>query len=181
MKRSTLGWVEIILGVLMVVLGIYTLVNPVMETITAIVIVYAIAAIISGIADFVIYFRLERRGGFGSALMIISGILNIIVGILLLFNVGAGAWTLSILFPIWFIVRCIARLANLDFVKTFGSKFEYWVSLIANVLGIILGLIILFNPIASLLSIVYFVAFYLLLEGFSSLVAGFGNVGRRSY
>lgn len=178
MKRSTLGWVEIILGILMIVLGIYTLINPVEETIIAIVIAYAIVAIISGIADFVIYFRLERRGGFGSALMILSGILNIIVGILLFVNPDAGAWTLSILFPIWFIFRCIARLANLDFVKAFGSRFEYWVSLIANILGIVFGAIILFNPFASLLSIVYFVAFYLLVEGFSSLVGGFGNIGR---
>lgn len=177
MKRSTIGWVEIILGILMVVLGIYTLMNP-DTAITAIVIVYAIAAIISGIADFVIYYRLEKRGGFGSAMMILAGILNVAVGVLLLFNIGAGAWTLSILFPIWFIFHCIARLANLDYVKAYGSTFEYWVSMIVNVVGVILGFMILFNPFASLLTVVYFVAFYLLFEGFGSLIGGFGNLGR---
>lgn len=177
MKRSTLGWVEIVLGILMVGLGIYTMMNP-GTAITAIVIAYAIAAIVSGIADFVIYYKLERRGGFGSAMMIISGILNVLVGILLLFNIGAGAWTLSILFPVWFIIHCVARLANLDFVKTFGSRFEYWVTLIANVLGIIFGIIILFNPFAGAVSLVYFVAFYLLVMGLSSIINGFGNVGK---
>ncbi|MDL2319001.1 DUF308 domain-containing protein [Eubacteriales bacterium OttesenSCG-928-A19] len=179
MKRSSLGWVEIILGVLMVVLGIYTFVNP-DTALVAIVIAYAIVAIVTGIADFVVYYRLERRGGFGSAMMIISGILNVLVGILLLFNIGAGAWTLSILFPVWFIIHCIARLANLDFVKRFGSRFEYWVSLIANVLGIIFGILLLFNPFAGAISLVYFVAGYLLVEGIASLVAGFGNVGARA-
>lgn len=177
MKRSTLGWVEIILGLLMIALGIYTMMNPT-TALVAIVIVYAIVAIITGIADFVIYYRLEKRGGFGSAMMIISGILNIIVGILLLFNIGAGAWTLSILFPIWFIIHCIARLANIDFVKTFGSRFEYWVLMIANIIGVVLGIMLLFNPFASAVSLVYFVAAYLVVEGVSSLIGGAGNVGR---
>lgn len=176
MKRSTLGWIEIILGILMVALGIYAFVRPV-TAIMAIVVVYAIVAIITGIADFYIYYRLEKRGGFGSALMILSGILNIVVGILLMLNLNAGAWALSILFPIWFIVHCVARLANLDYVKAFGSSFEYWVSLIANVLGIILGVLILFNPLMGGISLVYFIASYLVVEGISSLVVGCGNVG----
>lgn len=175
MKRSTLGWIEIILGILLIGLGIYTLMNP-DTALTAIVIVYAIAAIVTGIADFVIYYRLERRGGFGSAMMIVSGILNVLVGILLLFNIGAGAWTLSILFPVWFIIHCIARLANLDFIRTYSSTFAYWVSLIANVLGIIFGVLILFNPFAGAVALIYFVAAYLLVEGFSSIVWGIGNV-----
>lgn len=178
MKRSTLGWVELVLGILMTVLGIWVLVKPVAETISAIVIAFAVAAIISGVADFVIYARLQRRGGFGSAMMIVSGILNVLMGVLMLFNIGAGAWTISVLFPIWFIVRSFARLMNLDFVKAFGSRFDYWVQLIANIIGIVLGFIILFNPFASMLSVVYFVAFYLLVAGFSSLFAGFGNLGR---
>lgn len=176
MKKSTIGWVEIILGILMVVLGIYTLINPVEQTIMAIVIAYAIVAIVSGIADFVIYYRLEKRGGFGSAMMILSGVLNVLVGILLLFNLGAGAWTLTILFPIWFIVHCFARLMNLDYVKVFGGRFQFWVSLIANVIGIILGVMLLFNPFASMLSMVYFVAFYLLVVGLSSFIGGISNV-----
>ena len=175
MKRSTFGWVEILLGILMVILGIYTIANP-LTALAGIVIAYAIVAIISGIADFVIYARLERRGGFGSGMMILSGILNVLVGILLLFNIGAGAWTLSILFPVWFIVHCIARLANIDYLKVFGSKAAYWIALIANVIGIILGFLLLFNPFASMLSLVYFVAFYLLVIGFSSFIGGIGNV-----
>ena len=177
MNRSALGWVEIALGALMLFLGIYMLLNPGVA-IDTIVIAYAMIAIISGIADFVIYYRLEKRGGFGSALMILSGILNIVVGVMLFFNVNLGAWVLSIMFPIWFIFRCIARLANLDFVKTFGSKFEYWVILIANVIGIIFGILILFNPFAGAVSLVYFVTFYLLVEGFSSIIGGFGNIGK---
>lgn len=178
-NRSTFGWVEIILGALMVILGIYMLLNPGVA-IDTIVIAYAMLAILSGIAEFVLYYRLEKRGGFGSAMMILAGILNVIVGIMLLFNVQIGAWVLSIMFPIWFIVHCISRLANLDFIKAFGNRFEYWVSLIANVIGIIFGILILFNPFAGAVSLIYFVAFYLLVEGISSLIGGFGNVGRNA-
>lgn len=177
MKRSSIGWIEIILGLLLVGLGIYTLANP-DTALTAIVIAYGIGAIVSGIADFVIYYKLSQRGGLGSAMLILSGVLNLIVGVLMLLNIGAGAWTLSILFPLWFILHCFARLANLDFVRRLGSAFEYWVALIANVLGVILGFLILFNPFASMTALVYFVAFYLLISGFSSVIVGFGRFGR---
>lgn len=176
MKRSTFGWVEILLGILMIGLGIYTLLNPV-ESIYAFVIVYAIVAIISGIADFVFFYQMEKRGGFGSTMMLISGILNVLVGILLLTNISAGTLTLTLLFPVWFIFRCIARLSNLDYVKAFGSSLEYWVALIANILGIILGIMLLFNPLLSATTMVYFVGFYLLVAGLSSIIVGFGRVG----
>lgn len=178
MKRSTFGWVEILLGILMVILGIYTIANP-LTALAGIVIAYAIVAIISGIADFVIYARLERRGGFGSGMMIVSGILNILVGVLLLFNVGAGTWALTILFPIWFIIHCISRLMNIDVLKAFGSTFTYWIVLIANVLGVIFGIVMLFfNPALSMATIALFVTLYLIVSGVASLVGGIGTLSR---
>lgn len=177
MKRSSFGWMEILLGILMVIMGIYSLANPV-ESLGVIVVAYAIVVIVNGIANFVMYCRLERHGGFGSAMMIVSGVLNLLIGVLLLFNVGAGAIALGILFPIWFLIHCISRLSNMDFVKSVGSKFEYWVALIANILGLIFALMILFNPFAGAIALIYFVALYLLIEGFSSIIGGFGSIGK---
>lgn len=83
--------------------------------------VYGILAIDTGIADIVRYVKLERRTWLGPVLSLVAGILSIIVGILILANPAAGAWALSILFPIWFISHCIARLCNLGFTQMAGG------------------------------------------------------------
>lgn len=176
MKRA--AWSEIVLGVLMIGLGVYTLINP-DTALVAIVVAYAVLAILSGIEDFVVFYALEKRGGFGSLMMILSGVLNIAVGILLFFNIGAAAWALSVLFPIWFIMRCAARLANLDSLRYAAGKFMVWVAAIINVLGIVLGAMLLFDPLAGAVSLIYFVAFYLLTVGLGCVLLGGGIAFRR--
>ncbi|MFV0399118.1 MAG: HdeD family acid-resistance protein [Oscillospiraceae bacterium] len=174
-KRSWYGWVELIAGISLVVLGIYTFCNP--ETaVSGIVVFYGLAAIISGIADIALYVKLERRTGFDPITALVGGILSIFVGILLLMNIGAGVYTFSILFPIWFIVHCITRLANLGFVRRFAGNVSYWISLIINVIGLIVGFMLLLNPFASALSLAYCAGLYLLLSGIGSIVTGIGRL-----
>lgn len=169
--KKSLGWMEIALGVLLVILGVLTILDPSSALITF-VIVYAIAAIVSGIVDIVFYARLNRRTGFAPVLMLLSGILSVIVGIMLFFNISAGTVALSILFPIWFIIHCISRLANLNVVKLTSGKTAFWILMIVNILGLVLGILLLFNLGLSAATLVYFVAFYLLLLGFGGIVWG---------
>ncbi|QQO10973.1 HdeD family acid-resistance protein [Breznakiella homolactica] len=176
-RRSTFGWIELILGILLIVLGILTFRNPV-SALGSFVVIYGIAAIVSGIADIVLYVRLQRRTGFGPATAIISGILSILVGILLLFNINAGVFAFSFLFPIWFIVHCIARLSNLPLIRAIGGNGAYWWSMIINILGLILGIVLLFNPFASALSMVYLIGIYLVVLGIGSIVTAFSRLGQ---
>lgn len=177
-KRSTLGWLELILGILFIVLGIYTLVKADVA-LGGIVIVYGLLAILTGIVDIVLYVKLDRRLGIGPVLTLVAGILSILCGVLILFNVGAGAWALSILFPIWFIMHCIVGLCYSGVTKRVSGTGMFVLMLILNILGIILGMLMLFNPWASALTLVYFVGFYLVLLGIQSLVLAISNVGAK--
>lgn len=169
--KSTTGysWLELILGVLLLMLGIYTIFRPDVSF-GAVVIVYGIVALITGIVDIALYISLNRRTGLGPVMTLIAGIFSILAGILILFNLNAGAWALTILFPIWFIAHCIAQLCNLGATKLFGGTAAYVVTIITCILGIILGIMILFDPWASAVSLVYFVGFYLLLLGIDAIV-----------
>ena len=60
MKRhSVYGLLELILGVLLIVLGIWALAKPDF-VLTGIVYAYAISAILMGIADLILYIEMER-------------------------------------------------------------------------------------------------------------------------
>lgn len=176
-KRTDFGWSELIVGLLLIILGIFTFVRP-ESTLTGAVVIYGIIAIVMGIEDIVVYVRLARFTGFGPMLSLISGILSVMCGIMLLANPNVGKWALTILLPIWFIAHCISGLTHTNFVRLIGNRFYYYFALILNILGLILGFLMLFSPVLSFLTIraiSYMIAVYLILFGAESMIAAFAR------
>ena len=176
-KRTDFGWSELMVGLLLIILGIFTFVRP-ESTLTGAVVIYGIIAIVMGIEDIVVYVRLARFTGFGPMLSLISGILSVMCGIMLLANPNVGKWALTILLPIWFIAHCISGLTHTNFVRLIGNRFYYYFALILNILGLILGFLMLLSPVLSFLTIraiSYMIAVYLILFGAESVIAAFAR------
>ena len=165
-KRSAFGWSELIIGIVLLLLGIFTFMRP-YKALTGIVFVYGILAVITGIADILFYVKVEQRTGFGPAVSLVTSILSLLAGILLLFNPGTGSWAMAVLFPLWFIAHCISQLTHLP---------DYYFSLIVNILGLVLGFFMIFDPVLSLFSVGYIIGCYLLLTGIDHLVLGISNL-----
>ena len=173
---SLLRVCEIILGILLIALGIYTLSHPLRVT-GLFVLLYAISAIVTGIFDIIAFAHYKRNSSAGvGEVSIISAIFTIIIGIILLFIPDAGKLALAFLFPLWFILHSIMRLDTLKSVKESG-KGIYWFTLIINVICIILGISMLFNPATSIITFTYIVAFYLFAAGFGSIGTGISTFG----
>ena len=130
-----------------------------------------ILALVTGIIDIVFYVKLEQRTGFGPGLSLAGGILSILAGLMILLYPSAGAWALVVLFPIWFIAHCISRLTRLPLVRLAGRSGYYYFTLVLNILGIVLGFIMIVDPLISLFSLGYVIGMYLLILGIDSLVA----------
>ena len=101
-RHSGFGWLELIIGILFIVLGIWTFADP-RHALASMVFIFGVPAIIVGIADIVLYVQAERYTGFGPVIALISGILSVMSGIMLLVYPRAGIIVLTVLFPIWFI------------------------------------------------------------------------------
>lgn len=177
-RRSGFGWLELIDGILLIALGCYTFACP-DRALTGFIVAYGIFAIAMGVADILLYIRVERYHGFGPVVSLISGALSVMAGVMLLVYPNAGKWVLSLLFPLWFIAHCISRLAGLNAVSFFAGRAAYWFTLILNILGLILGAMMLFDPWVSLLSLQYIVAVYLVLLGADCILLAFSRIGSR--
>ena len=105
-RRSRYGWLELIEGILLILLGIYTLFNP-GNTIRGITVVYGILAVITGISDIVFYAKTEHYVGFAPTVALISGILSLLAGLMLLMYPNAGELIMTLLLPIWFIAHSV--------------------------------------------------------------------------
>ena len=175
-RRSGFGWVELILGIALIALGVLALANPDLA-LNGMVIAYGIAAVVMGVADILLYIRVERYTGLGPILSLISGILSVMSGVMLVVYPRTGALVLTVLFPIWFIAHCISRLTHLGHIRFVAGDGIYWFSLVVNIIGLVLGFLMVMNPFFTIRTIRCFASAYLLLLGVDSIVMAFSRMG----
>ena len=176
-RRNGFGWSELLVGVLLIALGVFTFARP-ESMLTGAVVIYGILAILMGVEDIVVSARLARFTGFGPTLSLVTGILSVMCGVMLIANPNVGKWALTVLLPIWFVAHCIAELTRTNLIRLIGNPFYYYFSLTLHVLGLILGFAMLFSPAMSFMTIraiCYMVAVYLILFGIESVIAAFAR------
>ncbi len=178
MRTDKVKWTELITGILLIILGIYSLIRPV-GMLTSVTVIYGLFAVITGIADIAFYIRMERRTGFGPAVSLVTGILSVLAGILILCNIDAGRWAIAVLFPIWFIAHCLSRLSHLFLIRLTVGDAYYYFTLVINILGLVLGILMLFNPLAAMFSVSWLIGIYLILLGMDSLMLAIMLFGLR--
>lgn len=177
-RRSGFGWLELVLGIILMVLGVLTFAQPDLA-LTSMVFAYGIAAVVMGVADIILYVQVERYIGFGPILSLISGILSVMSGIMLVVYPRTGVLVLTVLFPIWFIAHCISRLTHLNHIRFVAGNGVYYFIMIVNIIGLILGFLMVLSPLLTLTTIRYFAAIYLILLGIDSVVMALSRMGKR--
>ena len=177
-RRSGYGWFELIIGILLVIFGVYTLIHP-SKTLTWIVVLYGLIAVITGISDIVFYVRADRYTGFGPIVSLISGIFSVMAGFMLLVYPNAGKWIMILLLPIWFIAHGISRLSHLRIVRYAAGNVYYYVTLVVNIIEIILGCMMIIWPSIALFSAGFLIGAYLILIGIDNIAMGISRIGSR--
>ena len=175
-RRSKFGWMELIVGILLAGLGIMTFIKP-GGILTGVIIIYGLIAVITGIADMIFYIRMERHMGFAPTLALIAGVLSVMAGLMLLIYPGIGEGVISILFPLWFITHCVSRLSHLGIVKITAGRGYYYFTMVINVIGLIVGILMILQPAVTLLALNYLIGFYLLLLGIDNIVLALSPMG----
>ena len=115
-KRTEFGWMELILGIILTILGIFTMIRP-ESMLNSIVICYGIVAAVSGITDIIFYVKMERHMGVVPTVSLTSGILSTLLGMMLILCPGAAQRLVIWLFALWIIMHSISRLSHISTVR----------------------------------------------------------------
>lgn len=152
-------WWILIIGILAIVGGCVYLNNPI-EASLVLVQVLGVIYIVAGILHIVNYFT---AGSFVSGFQIVSGILDILVGVLCLVYTTSSAVALVWVIVFWVFFSGIIAIGNSFDLKGIGYS-GWWLELLAGILGVILGFMLLSGGIglqatyvALLISIYLFV------------------------
>lgn len=170
-KRRKVDWGSLILGILFVIVSLLSFQDPV-GNLVSIVIVFAVFAFLKGIFELFVRNRVKELTGYKGKMPLLIGIIDILIGIFFLFNIGAGVVALPYVFAIWFIMDSVLALFTADLAKGLSEGY-YWFTIIVSILGILLGIILLFNPLSSALTLSFLVGFYFMLFGITHIVYAF--------
>lgn len=163
-------WLVLIKGIILIILAFVIFRHPV-GTLVGITFYMGIGLLLTGIA--LIIAAIAARNDIENwGWRLAEGILDALIGIMLLANPGITAAVIPFLIGFWAFFYGI-----LLFVGSFGSKKtgygNWWLELIAGILTVIIGYVIAFNPVVGIFTITTFIGISLLIVGVFNVVLSF--------
>ncbi len=147
----------LIVSLILIMCGIYVLFSPATALVASALI--AGAAFIAMGAGYLMAFRYTR-----SYMHVTLGVLDIVVGLILLVNLGVTAASMPIIFAFWCLFVGITQVVAALELREVGEPIEKWL-LASGIIGIIFSLLIFFNPVFGVLTISFLMGAYLILYG----------------
>lgn len=153
---QTVGFWHLFAGIIMVVLGFYVWFNPIASLI-GLALYIGIAFIVVGAGYFLASFSYQ------SGWYLLVGLLDILVGIILVANLGVTAATLPMIFALWCLTVGVIQLVTSFQLKKAGAPWSW--SMVIGILGILFAFMILIFPTIGAITITTLLGMYIILYG----------------
>jgi uncharacterized membrane protein HdeD (DUF308 family) len=177
MIRSKNWWLITLRGLIFFFIGLYILRFPI-SGMLGLIVYGSVLLFLSGIV--IIAFALTTRKLHKNWLwQLLEGLLDIIVAIILLSNIGLTAITLPYIFAFFGILTGIFWI--MESISFKQSGYQYWqVALLAGLFSIIVGILIFYRPLLASLTIVSIIGIMFIVQGLFLMLFSFVVSGRRS-
>lgn len=167
-RRHGFDWGPFLVGIASVILSFLILRNP-RVSLNVLVIAFAILSIIQGVVWISMYFGFRELFR-ASWITLIAGILDLIIGVMIIMDLGAGAAVLTYLFIFWFITDSVAGIIFSWHLRALSSSWYFFFYLILNIISLGLSIYLLMNPGLALVTMLMVVAFYFMFFGVNEIV-----------
>lgn len=169
--RKKFRWPSFIIGILFVILSIWAFMNP-GHAAFATIWVLVIGMLIYGIFQIFLWYDIGKSGLTRPGMLLFSAILDIILSILIIIAFSNGLSDMAILiigymFAFEFIADSISSISMSNL------SFHSGANRVLGVLGLILGVILLFNPFIGTFAAVFMIAIYLMVFGILLITRAF--------
>jgi uncharacterized membrane protein HdeD (DUF308 family) len=165
------GWLLVLSGLLMLLVGFMLFITPV-QTISALVFFLGLVFLVCGVLGVVQ--GILAKESYAAAYIVATSALSAIIGIILLVAdpyVTAGALlTFGVIAILLAILAVFSGIAHLVLAVK-GKKERWWMLLIA-VVYILLGLLILLNPLISIMAFASLIGLFTMLYGLLVMIVG---------
>jgi uncharacterized membrane protein HdeD (DUF308 family) len=157
-------WVVALRGLAAIIFGILAFIWPGI-TLAVLIVLYGAYAIVDGVLGLYAAWRSRGKNVWGPVL---EGVLGIVAGLVAFFWPGITAFALLIVIATWAILTGVMEVVaavNLRRVIT-----NEWALIFAGVLSVVFGILLVIQPTAGLLSLVWLIGLYAVISGIAMLV-----------
>jgi uncharacterized membrane protein HdeD (DUF308 family) len=158
---ATVWWVPLVLGLLSLVAGVIVLIKP-SNSLKAITVVIGIFILLDGIMQ--LYMGLRRRVE-NSTMVAVIGVLDLIIGIILIRHPIAGVTAVALLIGIWLAAAGVLRL-----IMAFESHGDRLGRLLVGGIELLAGIVIIANPNIRLATLAVLVGVAFILNAIALIV-----------
>ncbi|HWD89937.1 MAG TPA: DUF308 domain-containing protein [Mucilaginibacter sp.] len=163
-KRLRHWWAFLIYGLLFILFGIYLVAAPASGFAT-LGFLFGLVILLSGVTELIRV--ISDTDAFNRGFHLIMGIIDVILGIILITHIAASETIMRIVVGIWFLFRGIAMLS----FSGFGRR--SWLMIFGGIIIIIAAIFILFNPAFGAITIILWTAFAFIITGIMNLALAF--------
>lgn len=170
-KNTVKHWyISLIIGVLFVISALYIFRTP-LESYVSLSILFSSLFLVSGILE--VIFSLSNRKEIDNwGWTLFAGILNTVIGGILLSNPGFTIVLLPIYVGFGLMFRSIQGMSSSFELKSYKVK-GWWQLLVLGIIGLIFSVVMIFNPLLGGITIIYWTAGALLALGIFSIYYAF--------
>ncbi len=165
---SSKWWTFLLRGIIALALAIWAFSNP---TGLAAGLVYIVAAyfIIVGLLEFFSGLSLTGVGSWWA--LILLGVVQVLLGIIMLTRPGAGTLALAFLIAIWMFATGLIEISSAIALRNYISGEFWWI--ILGLITLAFGVYIVLQPAIGLLALVYAIGIYAVIAGVALILAAF--------
>lgn len=174
-NRTQMGfdWGEFITGIALLIGSVVMWRNP-GATMLTLSFIFAIIAIIRGVATLAAFPKLHQLTGGLAWVSGLAGVLDLIVGVLFLFNLQSAVIAVAYLFAIWFLVDSVANVLNAGHLRQAGTGW-FIINLLLDIVSIFIGLLFVMQPVISAVGMVTLLSLFFAVWGINAIITAFAR------
>ena len=163
-------WVSLLLGLLYILIAICLMFTP-LASYVALSVLFSVSMFVSGTLE--ILFAVTNKKNISSwGWYLASGIIDLILGIYLMANIGLSMAVLPFIVAFWLMFRGFSSTGYSIDLKRYGTRDWGWY-MAFGILAIICALIILWQPAVGALYVVYMISFTFFIIGLFRVMLSF--------
>ncbi|GAX00954.1 HdeD family acid-resistance protein [Secundilactobacillus silagei] len=166
-------WHELITGVLSLIAA-YVVVGIPRVSLTAMAVIFGLLAILSGLTTLSGVSKLREFVGNWANAALVFAVIDLLIGVFFIVKPSSGIVVLGYLVAFWFLIDAVERLMVVGHLRDFGSGY-FIASLILDILSLLIGIMLLINPVIAIMSMTWLIGFYLIVFGINAIMLAFAR------
>lgn len=170
-EKKSVDWISLITGICFIIVSFIAFKNP-YASLSSMVIYFGIIAIVKGVGGVLIYKKIKDFSRLNIKLFFWMRIIDILLGLILVFNVESAVSIIPYVFSIWFIIDSINDISFGRYLRFIPGRL-YELNIAINIITLILGIMMLYNPLRASFTVVYLIGVYFTICGVKYIAYAF--------